>query len=169
MELKWVAVIAFAVFLVAVYVYSLGGEESEPGLHLESDLNDSSLGEKDISEEHCGEKGEPCCNGSCGEHLGCLNGSCVMRVLMFHNNAGPMCLRQLDFLDEMGAGESFVLEEHYTFEPGTRDLMDETKEKFDSSEGYSENFGYLPVTFVGGRAFSGFDENVEKELELLLG
>jgi hypothetical protein len=117
----------------------------------------------------CGKKGQACCgNGSCDTGLDCVNGTCKMVLTMFHNNAGPMCLEQLEFLDELKQEHPHLeVKEYYTFEEGTYQVMSSMKTGFTESEGYSKNFGYLPITFFKGRAFSGFNEHVEESLTQL--
>ncbi len=87
-------------------------------------------------------------------------------LIMFHNGRGPMCLEQLEFLEGIKPQyPSLVIEEHLTTEQGTRDILNMLKSGYDKSEGVSENFGYLPITFINNHAYSGFNSEVKEKLE----
>ncbi len=88
------------------------------------------------------------------------------KLIMFHNGRGPMCLEQLKFLESIKPQyPSLVIEEHLTTEQGTRELLNQLKSEYDKSEGISENFGYLPITFINSHAYSGFNSKVKEKLE----
>lgn len=88
------------------------------------------------------------------------------KVVVFHNNTGPMCLEMIEFLDQ----NDIEYEEHLNTEDGFTTLLKSYKSNFAESEGISTNFGYYPMIFVGDRAFSGFDTviggEILEELEL---
>ncbi len=87
-------------------------------------------------------------------------------IIMIHNNKGPMCLDQLDFLDRMKRKyPSIMLEEHYTYDEGTSNIMYGLKQKHAESIGVSRSYGYLPITFFNDKAYSGFNDAVEAGLE----
>lgn len=88
-----------------------------------------------------------------------------VKVVMFHNGTGPMCIEALDYFDSIGQ----PVEEHLTTDSDFKEGLDEAKEEFEKSEGLSDSFGYYPMIFVGGRAFSGFDEDVKAEISGVLG
>ena len=83
---------------------------------------------------------------------------------IFHNNTGSMCLEALAFLDTL----DYPVVVHLNTEDGFNADFANFKSDFTGSEGVSSDFGYYPTIFVGGRAFSGFDEDIqEKILELV--
>jgi len=85
-------------------------------------------------------------------------------VVVFHNNTGPMCIEMIEFFED----NNIVFEEHLTTESDFSQLLNTYKSEFENSEGVSENFGYYPIIFIGNEAFSGFNEEIGKEiLELI--
>ena len=80
------------------------------------------------------------------------------KVVVFHNNTGPMCLEMLEFFDQ----NDIEYEEHLNTEDGFTTLLKSYKSNFAESEGISTTFGYYPMIFVGDRAFSGFDTVIEE-------
>ncbi len=133
-----------------------------------------------------GEEGGECfADGTCKQGLECVESVCVVEdgggsvntngevqevvLLIFHNNNGPMCLEALFWLHsvELDSPE-LVVEEHLTYESGESDLMWEMASKFETSQGVSSSFGYLPIIFVEDRAFSGFDDDVAAAIQALL-
>jgi len=90
-------------------------------------------------------------------------------LLMFHNNRGPMCLEMLRWLESIKIDHpTLVVEEHITTEAGTRELLNQLIAEYGVSEGMSENFRYLPITFYRGEAFSGFNNEVKIRLKELM-
>ncbi len=85
-------------------------------------------------------------------------------LTIFHNNQGPMCLELLDFLKE----NDIEYEEHLTTDMDFGSQLNAHKVNNSESEGVSTTYGYYPIIFVDGRAFSGFDNSVEKELRDVL-
>lgn len=86
-------------------------------------------------------------------------------VVMFHNGTGPMCIDALEFFEkiEQPVTEYLTDDEDFTVK------FNEYSADFDGkSEGVSDRFGYYPMIFVGDRAFSGFDEEIEKEIREIL-
>ncbi len=93
----------------------------------------------------------------------------AQKLLIFHNNSGPMCLEALDWLDSVRSEyPELVIEEHLTYESGEMDLFDQLRAPFSQSEGVSAAFGYLPIIFFKDRAFSGFNDDVRDALAALL-
>jgi len=86
-------------------------------------------------------------------------------VVIFHNNSGSMCLEALAFFEENG----IAYEEHINTESDYSDYYNAYKATNSESEGISENYGYYPFIFYKGRAFSGFDADIESSLSGLLG
>ena len=87
------------------------------------------------------------------------------KLVMFHNNRGPMCIAQLDFLEEMKHEcPSLVIEEYLTTEPGTISVLFKLESRYGRSEGVSTTFEYLPITFVNDHAYSGFNSFVRGRL-----
>ncbi len=85
-------------------------------------------------------------------------------LTVFHNGQGPMCLEFLDFLEE----NNLEYEEHLNTDTDFVSQLNAHKVDNPKSEGISETYGYYPIIFIGGRAFSGFDENIENELRKIL-
>jgi len=90
-------------------------------------------------------------------------------LIIFHNNQGSMCLKELEWLTKIKSENSdLVIKEHLTTEAGTSTLLKEMVAEFNQSKGVSNNFGYLPITIYRDNAFSGFDEKVKTELKKLM-
>jgi hypothetical protein len=132
-------------------------------------------GGQDTTELPAGELGGEClADGTCGEGLTCVDDVCTTdatteTLLIFHNNTGPMCMVALAWLED--AQEQYptlVVEEHLTTDADEADLLDRLADPYPASEGVSTSFQYLPIIFFKGRAFSGFDDEVQATLEALL-
>ncbi len=92
-----------------------------------------------------------------------------IRMLIFHNGTGPMCLEALSWVETMRAAHpDLVIEEHLTTEPAGLALFRQLESQYGYSQGLSANFGYLPVIFLKGQAFSGFNEAVKAALASLI-
>ncbi len=90
-------------------------------------------------------------------------------LLMFHNNAGSMCLEALDWFNSIVEDyPTLKVEEHLTTEDGEVALMYELEAEFSASQGVSTTFGYLPIMFYQDQAFSGFNDEVRDALLRLL-
>ncbi len=87
------------------------------------------------------------------------------KLLMFHNGRGPMCLEQLDFLDKADKCQELEIVEYLTTQDSTYSIMKQYQRKFSESQGYSDSFRYLPITFINEHAYSGFDDDVKEMLE----
>lgn len=83
------------------------------------------------------------------------------KIVAFHNGQGPMCLAFLEFVKDT----DFTLEEHLTVDNDFYSQLETYKAKFSKSEGVSESFGYYPILFVNDKAYSGFSEEIRKEIE----
>jgi hypothetical protein len=85
-------------------------------------------------------------------------------VVVFHNGMGSMCLEMLDFIDEY----DIKYEEHLVSDTDFGSQLNSHKINNSNSEGVSETYGYYPIIFIDGRAFSGFNTQVEAELKTIL-
>jgi len=85
-------------------------------------------------------------------------------VVIFHNNAGAMCLELLDFLKE----NNIEYEEHLTTDTDFGTQLNAYKGRIPVSKGVSDNYGYYPIIFVNGTAFSGFNKEIGEEILKLL-
>lgn len=93
----------------------------------------------------------------------------VEKLVVFHNGSGLMCLQFLDWLDSVRSEYSeLVVEEHLTYEPGTIELLNQMKAQVEHSQGVSTTFGFLPIIFFQGQAFSGFNEDIKGTLAALI-
>lgn len=91
------------------------------------------------------------------------------KLLIFHNNSGPMCLQALDWLDSVRSEHpELAVEEHLTYEPGTIELLNQMKAQVEQSQGVSTTFGFLPIIFFQGQAFSGFNDDIKGTLAALI-
>ena len=107
--------------------------------------------------------------GGCTAQPYANDASDVGKLLIFHNNSGPMCLAALDWLDSVKSEHpGLVIEEHLTYEAGEIELLNELEAQFQMSEGVSTNFEYLPIVFFQGQAFSGFNDEIAEALQGLL-
>jgi len=92
------------------------------------------------------------------------------KLLIFHNNSGPMCLEALEWLDLMiSQHPELIVEEHLVFNSVDLDLLEQLESQFDQSQGVSTTFGFLPIVFFRGQAFSGFNDEVQEALVTLIG
>lgn len=85
--------------------------------------------------------------------------------VVFHNAQGPMCLELLQFLNE----NNVEYKEHLVTDMDFQSQLNAHKVNNPTSEGISTTYGYYPILFVDDRAFSGFNEEIEKELKAILG
>lgn len=92
-------------------------------------------------------------------------GNKQVELTIFHNNTGPMCLDLLHFLKE----NNIKYEEHLNTDTDFVSQLNSYKGGISNSEGVSESYGYFPIIFIDGRAFSGFNQNTENELKNILG
>jgi hypothetical protein len=122
-----------------------------------------------------GELGGACLpDGTCGAGLACVDGTCLPDstgepLLFFQNNSGTMCLAAVNWLDGVRSDyPTLVIDEHLTYEPGESELLAQLQAQFQTSQGVSTSFEYLPIIFFQGQAFSGFNDEVAQMLEELL-
>lgn len=91
------------------------------------------------------------------------------RLVIFHNATGPMCLEALAWLEAMRSEyPGLVVEEHLTTQEASVELLYEMEAGYGPSQGISATFGYLPIIFYHGQAFSGFDDDVKASLATLV-
>lgn len=90
-------------------------------------------------------------------------------LLIFHNDSGPMCREALAWLEVMrSVHPTLVVEEHLTTSPAGLALFEQMRAQYTASRGVSTGFGYLPVIFFEGQAFSGFNDEVKQALTELM-
>lgn len=82
------------------------------------------------------------------------------KMVVFHNGQGEMCLEFLDFIRTI----NYSFEEHLVSEENFYELFNSYKKNFNSSEGFSNSFGYYPIVFINNKAYSGFNENVKENI-----
>jgi hypothetical protein len=82
-------------------------------------------------------------------------------LVVFHNNTGPMCLELLEFLDDYDI--DYI--EYLTSDEDFNTQLNSYRTDFSTSEGVSNSFGYYPIIFVNGSAYSGFNTEVEQSLK----
>lgn len=84
------------------------------------------------------------------------------RIVIFHNGTGPMCLDLLAFLKE----NNIDYEEHLNTDTDFVSQLNSYKKG--NSEGVSDSYGYYPIIFIGDKAFSGFNEEIEGSIRRIL-
>lgn len=82
------------------------------------------------------------------------------KILMFHNGAGSMCLETLEFIKTI----DYPVEQILNNEENFRQRLNMLEEKFGKSIGVSESFGYYPIIFINDKAFSGFNDQIKKQI-----
>lgn len=85
-------------------------------------------------------------------------------LVLFHNGQGSMCLDFLKFLKEHNIG----YEEHLVTDTDFGSQLNAHKVTLPNSKGVSETYGYYPIIFIKGKAFSGFNEDIGEEIIDLL-
>ncbi len=83
------------------------------------------------------------------------------KLVIFHNGKGSMCTEAKRFLD----GLSYPVEEHLNTEKDFLKLLESYRAKYPGSLGLSADYGYFPIIIVGGKAYSGFDENIKEMIQ----
>lgn len=87
----------------------------------------------------------------------------VMHV--FHNNQGPMCKDLLGWLEDFQQNNPALrVKQHLTTNQTQQQKLSNLIAEYEQSKGASESFGYLPIIFFKGNAYSGFNEEVGMEL-----
>jgi len=81
-------------------------------------------------------------------------------IIMFHNNTGPMCLEAKEFFEE----NNIEIKEVLNTDDDYSSSLAKYKNKFPSSEGVSENYGYYPFIFTESNSYSGFNDEIEAML-----
>lgn len=80
------------------------------------------------------------------------------KLLMFHNGSGPMCLNALEFIKTI----DYPVKQYLNYEKDFSSNLASLKSEYGESEGISDSFGYYPIIFVNGRAFSGFNSQIQQ-------
>jgi len=84
-------------------------------------------------------------------------------LVIFHNGTGPMCLEALAWLAaEQTEHPDLVVQEYLTTNVANLAILADLKSQYGQSQGVSTTFGYYPIIFFSGQAFSGFDDEVEQ-------
>lgn len=106
---------------------------------------------------------------------GCITGPPVITVpdpgtlVIFHNNTGPMCFACLDWIaDAKTRFPDLVVKEYLVYEPAGSLMLAQLMQQSPTSQGVSTSYGYLPVLFLQGQGFSGFNDEIAQALEELL-
>lgn len=81
-------------------------------------------------------------------------------VVVFHNGTGPMCIEMEEFFQE----NNIEYEEHLTTDTDFGTQLNAYKGNISKSEGISDSYGYYPIIFVEGKAYSGFSEEIGGEI-----
>ena len=90
-------------------------------------------------------------------------------LAIFNNGSGPMCLEALAWLETMQAAHpDLVIQEYLTTNAANLGILTELKSQYGQSQGLSTTFGYLPIIFFSGQAFSGFNEDVQAAITVLI-
>jgi hypothetical protein len=81
-------------------------------------------------------------------------------IVMFSNGTGTMCVEAEKYFDKNNIDYTLYLitDEEYNTK------VAEYKAKFETSEGVSSAFGYFPFIFTPQKAYSGFNEEIGKEI-----
>lgn len=83
------------------------------------------------------------------------------KLVMFHNGSGTMCVEAVQFFEE----NDIEYVEYLNTEEDFNSKLESYKEVYGNvSEGVSTSYGYYPMIFYKGRAFSGFNEGVGESL-----
>lgn len=86
------------------------------------------------------------------------------KIVIFHNNTGPMCLDALAFFKD----ENITYEQHLNTDSDYSLILQTYKTSYPSSEGISTDYSYYPYIFVKGKAFSGFNDEIKSEITELV-
>ena len=89
-----------------------------------------------------------------------VDNSAGNKVVVFHNGKGPMCLGFLEFIKTL----DYPVEQHLADDKDFNRVFTGYKKNFTQSEGLSSSFGYYPIIFINGRAFSGFNDGIKDEI-----
>jgi hypothetical protein len=85
-------------------------------------------------------------------------------LVMFHNGSGSMCIDAIEFFEE----NDMEYIEYLTTDSNFEEKLSEYKEEYgDTSEGVSTSYGYYPMIFYKGRAFSGFNDEIGNQIKSL--
>lgn len=82
------------------------------------------------------------------------------KIMMFHNGRGSMCLEAIEFFKNI----DYPLEEYLNYEPDFNNQLNKLIVEYKQSEGVSESFGYYPIIFIKGKAYSGFNEEIKSKI-----
>lgn len=83
------------------------------------------------------------------------------KIVFFHNGQGEMCLEFLEFIKTI----NYTIEEHLNTEENFYRTLQNYVDVFGKSEGVSNSFEYFPIIFINNKSYSGFNEEIQKEIE----
>lgn len=85
-------------------------------------------------------------------------------IVIFYNAQGEMCVEAFKFLE----AHNLVYESHSAVDTDFISQLNAHKLDIKKSKGVSEDYGYYPIIFIKGQAFSGFNKEVgDKILSLV--
>lgn len=88
----------------------------------------------------------------------------IEKPIVFHNNQGSMCLEMLEFFQT----KNYEFVEYVTEDKNFEEKLFHFMNQHEKSEGVSESFAYYPLIFIQDKAFSGFNKDIEAQLETLI-
>lgn len=85
-------------------------------------------------------------------------------MIVFWNENGAMCIDLKQFLNE----KNYPFIAYSPGDEGFSSTLSSYTQSFSRSEGISASFGYYPIIFFKGHAFSGFNDEIKEKLEDLI-
>ena len=82
------------------------------------------------------------------------------KIVMFHNNQGPMCLQAKEFFKE----NNIKFREILTTDDNFAKLLARYRENRPVSKGVSNSYEFYPLIFTEEASYSGFNEEIAREL-----
>ncbi len=82
------------------------------------------------------------------------------KIVMFHNNQGPMCLQAKEFFEE----HNIKFKEVLTTDENFAELLAKYRRNRPTSKGVSSSYGFYPFIFTEEASYSGFNEEIANEL-----
>lgn len=82
------------------------------------------------------------------------------QLVMFHNGLGEMCLEAIDFFKE----HQLNYQEYLNTEAEFTSTLAKYRQEYPQSTGVSESYGYLPIIFYQGKAYSGFNDEIGQSI-----
>jgi len=82
------------------------------------------------------------------------------KIVMFHNNQGPMCLEAKKFFEE----HNIKFREVLTTDKNFSELLAKYKKNRPVSKGVSSSYEFYPIIFTEEASYSGFNEEIAEDL-----